>query len=159
MCGDVAAVVRTLMRLVAFIFVWLTVGSFVVPGPMMACTCAAPATAAEALQRSVAVFSGKVTAVHRPLWDRLGVSHTGRHRVTFAVLKSWKGSPVSNMDVITRLTGEACGFPFQANREYLVYVVSEPEDLQTGICTGTKNISDAVLEMKQLDELVAGAEK
>ena len=148
-----------LMRLVAFFFVWLTAGSFVVPGPVMACTCAAPATAADGLQRSVAVFRGKVTAVHRPLWDRLGVSNSGRHRVTFAVLKQWKGSPVGNMDVITRLTGEACGFPFEANKEYLVYVVSEPEDLQTGICTGTKNISDAVREMKLLDELVAGAEK
>lgn len=125
----------------------------------MACTCAAPATPAEGLKRSVAVFRGKVAAINRPFWDRLGVSKSGRRRVTFAVLKQWKGSPVSNIDVITRLTGEACGFPFEANKEYLVYVVSEPEDLQTGICTGTKDINDAGQEMKQLDELFAGAKR
>jgi hypothetical protein len=58
---------------------------------------------------------------------------------------------------LTRLSGEACGFPFELNKEYLVYVVAEPRDLQTGICTGTKSVADAEREMKQLDEIVAGA--
>lgn len=66
---------------------------------------------------------------------------------------------MKNIDVLTRLTGEACGFPFQKNQEYLVYIVSEPKDLQTGICTGTKNVADAGPEMKQLDEIVAGAKR
>ena len=125
----------------------------------MACTCAAPATPAEGFKRSAAVFRGKVTVINRTLWDRLGVTKDGSHRVTFAVLKQWKGSPAKNVDVITRLTGEACGFPFEKNKEYLVYVVSEPKDLQTGICTGTKNIYDSGQEMKQLDEIVAGAKR
>ena len=56
--------------------------------------------------------------------------------------------------VITRLTGEACGFPFEENKEYLVYVVTEPKDIQTGICTGTKNITEAEQEMEQLDKLL-----
>jgi hypothetical protein len=60
------------------------------------------------------------------------------------------------MEVLTRLSGEACGFPFELNKEYLVYVVTEPMDIQTGICTGTKNIADAEHEMKQLDEIVGG---
>jgi hypothetical protein len=58
---------------------------------------------------------------------------------------------------VTRLTGEACGFPFEMNKEYLVYAVAEPKDIQTGICTGTKGIDDAVEEMKQLDKILAGA--
>lgn len=150
---------RTLMRLVVFIFIWLTVGSFMVAGPLMACTCAAPATPAEGFKRSSVVFRGKVTAVNRPLWDRLGVSTSGNHRVSFEVLKQWKGSPVKRIELVTRLTGEACGFPFVEKKEYLVYVVNEPKDLQTGICTGTKNVEDAGTEMKQLDELVAGAKR
>ncbi len=56
--------------------------------------------------------------------------------------------------VITRITGEACGFPFEEKKEYLVYVVTEPKDIQTGICTGTKNIAEAEEEMKQLDKLL-----
>ena len=50
-------------------------------------------------------------------------------------------------------------FPFEANKEYLVYVVSEPKDLQTGICTGTKKIADAEHEMKQLEDIVARTKK
>ena len=56
--------------------------------------------------------------------------------------------------VTTRLSGEACGFPFEEKKEYLVYVVTEPKDIQTGICTGTKNIAEAEQEMKELDKLL-----
>ncbi|HYJ14141.1 MAG TPA: hypothetical protein VE170_01550, partial [Candidatus Limnocylindria bacterium] len=57
------------------------------------------------------------------------------------------------------LSGEACGFPFEQSKEYLVYVFAEPRDLQTGICTGTKSIAEAAQEMEQLDEIVAAAKK
>jgi hypothetical protein len=144
------------MKQVVIILIGLTAGYLMVPRLALACTCAAPATPAEGFERSIAVFRGKVTAVERPLWDRLGISNSGGYWVTFAVSKQWKGSPVKTMNVLTRLTGEACGFPFEKNREYLVYVVMEPKDLQTGICTGTKSIDDAGREMKQLDELTAG---
>jgi len=146
------------MRLGTFIFNCLTV-AVLIAGPVMACTCAAPATAAAGLQRSVAVFRGKVTAIHRPFWDWRGLSTSGSQRVSFEVSKQWKGPPATNVDVTTRLSGEACGFPFAKNHEYLVCVVSEPKDLQTGICTGTKNVNEAGQEMRQLDELVAGVNR
>ena len=44
--------------------------------------------------------------------------------------------------------------PFEEKKEYLVYVVTEPKDIQTGICTGTKNIAEAEQEMKELDKLL-----
>ena len=56
--------------------------------------------------------------------------------------------------VVTRLTGEACGFPFEEKKEYLVYVASGPPNIETGICTGTKSIFGAEPEMEQLDRLV-----
>ncbi len=87
----------------------------------------------------------------------MGLTTSGGHRVTFAVVKQWKGTTSKTVEVATRLSGEACGFPFEVNKEYLVYVVTEPKDIQTGICTGTKNIADAEHEMKQLDEIVAGS--
>jgi hypothetical protein len=124
--------------------------------PAPACTCAAPPGPAAALKRSSAVFRGRVSEISRPFWDRLGLTNTGGHHVKFAVVKKWKGSTSNTMEVLTRLSGEACGFPFELNKEYLVYVVTEPMDIQTGICTGTKNIADAEHEMKQLDEIVGG---
>jgi hypothetical protein len=127
--------------------------------PGQACTCAAPAGPAEGMTRSTAVFRGRVTEISRPFLDRVGFTNTGGHRVKFAVLKQWKGAPSKNFELITRLTGEACGFPFEEKKEYLVYVVAEPKDIQTGICTGTKNVVDAEREMKQLDEIVAGTKR
>ena len=55
--------------------------------------------------------------------------------------------------VTTRLSGEACGYSFEENKEYLVYVVEKPADIQTGICTGTKDLADAELEIEQLNRL------
>jgi len=127
--------------------------------PAQACTCAAPAGPAEGLQRSTVVFKGIFTEITLPLADRLGLTNSGGHRVKFEVLKQWKGAPSKSIELITRLTGEACGFPFEEKKEYLVYVVAEPKELQTGICTGTKNVSEAVQEMKELDEIIISFKK
>ena len=77
-----------------------------------------------------------------------------RYRVQFEITKQWKGTPSKSSVVITRITGEACGFPFEEKKGYLMYVVTEPKDIQTGICTGTKNIAEAEQEMKELDKLL-----
>jgi len=114
----------------------------------------APATTAEALQKSSAVFTGRVVTIYRSFLDRVGIKNTAGYRVQFEITKAWKGAPSKRTVVITRLTGEACGFPFQEKKEYLVYVVTEPKDIQTGICTGTKNIAEAEQEMKQLDKIL-----
>ena len=127
--------------------------------PARACTCAAPAGPAEGFSRSTALFTGRVTEISRPFLDRLGLTNSGGHRVKFEVLKPWKGVPSKSIELITRLTGEACGFPFEEKKEYLVYFVAESKDLQTGICTGTKNVSDAVPEMKELDEIIVSFKK
>ena len=129
-------------------------GSFLVIEPAYACTCMAPATAAEALQKSSAVFSGRVVKIYRSFFDRVGITNTAGYRVQFEITKQWKGVPSKSTVVITRLSGEACGFPFEENKEYLVYVVTEPKDIQTGICTGTKNIAEAEQEVEQLDKFL-----
>ena len=120
-----------------------------------ACSCAAPATTAEALTRATAVFKGKVIKISVPSLDWIGLTRTGAHRVKFEILKQWKGQSSDPIVVVTRLTGEGCGFPFEEQKEYLVYVVAELKHIQTGICTGTKSVADAEQEMEQLDELVA----
>lgn len=142
------------MRKATLLLMSVLVSSVVAVDQAQACTCAAPANAAEGLKRSSAVFRGKVTGIERPFLDRIGLTNTGGHRVTFDILKQWKGAPSKSTTVITQLTGEACGFPFERGKEYLVYVVSEPRDIQTGICTGTKNVTEAAEEIQQLDKLL-----
>lgn len=122
--------------------------------PAYACTCMTPATAAEALQKSSAVFRGRVVKIYRSFFDRVGITRTGSYRIEFEISKQWKGTAAKSTVVITRLTGEACGFPFEETKEYLVYVVTEPKDIQTGICTGTKNIIEGEQDMQQLDKLL-----
>lgn len=119
-----------------------------------ACTCMAPATAVEAFHKSSAVFRGKVNRVYRSLWDTVGVTRTGNYRVKFEVIKHWKGSPVKSIVLVTRLSGEACGFPFEEKKENLVYVAPGPAGIETGICTGTKSLVGADLEMRQLDQVI-----
>jgi hypothetical protein len=136
------------------IFICALVFCFMQTAPAQACTCAAPATTAEAFKRSTSVFKGRVIKISVPSLDWIGLTRTGAHRVKFEILKQWKGPSSETTVVVTRLTGEGCGFPFEEQKEYLVYVVAELKHIQTGICTGTKSIADAEEEMKDLDELV-----
>ena len=138
---------KSLFFIYAFVFCFLQTDS------AQACSCAAPATTAEALKRSTAVFRGRVIKISVPSLDWIGLTRTGAHRVKFEVLKQWKGPAAETTVVVTRLTGEGCGFPFEEQKEYLVYVVEEQKHIQSGICTGTKSIADAEEEMEQLDEL------
>jgi hypothetical protein len=145
----------TRFRLAFFALLSLIAGSLLSTGQAEACTCAGPATPAEGFERSTAVFRGAVIEISRPFLDRIGLTRSGAHRVKFAVEKHWKGASANTVEVVTRLTAEGCGFPFEEKKEYLVYVVTEPKDIQTGLCTGTKSLAGAEPEMKQLDDLVA----
>ena len=117
-----------------------------------ACTCSGPANPAEGFKQSSTVFRGKVTAISQSFLDRIGVTKTGNHRVDFAISRQWKGRRSKRIVVRTRLTGEACGFPFRVNEEYLVYVMPDRTP-ETGICTGTKRTADAAADMAQLDAI------
>jgi hypothetical protein len=143
------------MRLAKFLFfICASVFCFMQTAQALACMCRAPATTAEALKHSTSVFRGRVIKISVPSLDRIGLTHTGAHRVKFEILKQWKGSSSETAVVVTRLTAEGCGFPFEEQKEYLVYVVAELKHVQTGICTGTKGVADAEQEMEQLDDLV-----
>lgn len=127
------------------------------PGAALACSCAQP-NAEQAFAQSSVVFAGTVAEVNEPFWDRIGLSDTGSHDVTFQVTKRWKGAESATETVRTRLTGEACGYPFKIGGAYLVYVAPGPaEDLETGICSGTRDLAGAEEDAATLDRLAAGA--
>ena len=119
-----------------------------------ACSCSAPATTAKAFKKSSAVFRGRVTKISTPSLDWIGLTRTGAHRVKFEILKQWKGPSSDTAVVVTRLATEECGFPFEEQKEYLVFVVAEQKHVQSGICTGTKAVADAEQEMQELDQLI-----
>jgi hypothetical protein len=144
---------KLLMFIYVFVFIVIRTGS------AWACSCSAPVTTAEALNRSTAVFKGKVVKITIPTSDWIGLTRTGAQRVTFQVLKQWKGPSEENAVVVTRLTAEGCGMPFEEQKEYLVYVVADLRHTQTGICTGTKSAADAESEMEELDELLLSPHK
>jgi hypothetical protein len=121
------------------------------PSLAQACSCAAPATAQEALERASAAFSGQVTQLRKPFLDRLGLTDTGGHEVTFRVIRAWKGVAGSEVVVQTRLTGEACGYPFVRGTAYLVFVREIPPGIETGICTGTRDLAGADEEVRALE--------
>jgi hypothetical protein len=118
-----------------------------------ACVCMPPRTVEEAIGKSSAVFIGTVTEIYRPFLARIGLTKSYDYRVRFEITKRWKGPVSKSMVVTTRLSTESCGFPFKVEREYLVYVVDQPPDIQAGICTGTKDIAEAEPEIQQLDNL------
>jgi hypothetical protein len=67
-------------------------------------------------KRSTAVFRGTVIEISHPFLDRIGLTRTGGHRVMFEVIKQRKGAPSKTVEVITRLTAEGCGFPFEEKK-------------------------------------------
>ncbi len=142
------------MRPVEFVLACAAFGCLLEAEFGYACTCMAPPTVDEALSKSSAVFIGRVIRIYRPLLDRLGVTDSSGHRVEFEIRKRWKGPNPKNFVLTTRLSGEACGYPFEQNKEYLVYVVEEPASIQTGICTGTKDAVGAEPEIERLDRLL-----
>ncbi len=132
----------------------LVIVSLAVTEVAFACTCAAPATTEKAFQQSSAVFHGRVKQISRPFLDRIGITDSGLYHVRFDVIKSWKAAGSGEVVVKTRLSGEACGYPFETGQDYLVYVAEIFGGIETGICTGTKKIAGANSELEELDVLL-----
>ena len=80
--------------------------------------------------------------------DALGARRAVRRGVIFS--RAGSGEFV----VKTRLSGEACGYPFETGKDYLVYVAKIMGDIETGICTGTRAVVGPDPEMEELDALV-----
>jgi len=118
--------------MVMFVFV---TGSF--PSVASACSCAELPTAAEELERSKAVFSGKVLDIK----DKRSADGYVTKSVRFKVTNTWKGVAQSQIIITTGQGGGDCGFNFTEGQEYLVYAYESDmygsKALVTGICDRT----------------------
>ena len=123
-----------------------------------ACSCL-PTTPQQSLQNSEAVFSGRVVDVteQSPAERRPGRRNEDPNflngvKVTFEVSEVWKGNSERRLVVTTSDSSASCGYSFQEGQEYLVYASEEDAQLKTGLCSGTKRLSDARADLAVLGE-------
>ena len=114
---------------------------FLFPDCASACSCFGPSIE-QALSSSEAVFSGQVTAIEK---------EAGTATATLRVTEVWKGPERGTLEVSTSSQESACGFPFEAGREYLLYAYGK-RGLKTDICTGTKPLEKAGADLTVLGD-------
>ena len=107
---------KKVMPILAFIFMSiLLIGSF--PSIISACSCAELPSVEEELERSQAVFSGRVVDVR----EKRSLNGYTSKSVLFEVTNTWKGVEQSQIIINTGQGGGDCGFDFKVGQEYLVY--------------------------------------
>jgi hypothetical protein len=100
-----------------------------------ACSCMAPGTPLEELNRSDAVFAGKVIDIDKGFMDYT-------YKVTFEVQDSWKGIEAQEITLQTGQDSAMCGYPFEVNKTYLVYADQLEGELTAGLCSRTALLSN-----------------
>ncbi|WP_342542674.1 hypothetical protein MHH33_00870 [Paenisporosarcina sp. FSL H8-0542] len=125
----------------------------IVPTTSYACSCAQPPSVEDELERSQAVFSGKVLEV------KVQKNFKGyvKKRVLIEVAETWKGVSESQVIITTGSGGGDCGYEFQVGQEYLVYATEstmygDKAELVTVICDRTTELSAAQEDLTVLGE-------
>ena len=115
-----------------------------------ACECISPAPPKESLEKSTAVFAGKVIDVDVP--RGIVISTADPVKVTFEVSKVWKGPDYKTLVVTTARDGASCGYSFKQGEEYIIYTYGEGDKLSTGICSRTKPLANSQQDLEELGE-------
>ncbi|HET9224857.1 MAG TPA: hypothetical protein VFO07_20255 [Roseiflexaceae bacterium] len=131
------------------------------PCSVFACSCAPPGTPLQELNRSGAVFAGKVVAIDAPSGMPILISSfpfidflsssAEPVSVTFDVLDVWKGPPQRRLVVTTPRDSASCGYSFQMGETYLVYASEQDGGLTTYLCSRTNSINQARSDLAALD--------
>jgi hypothetical protein len=125
---------------------------FFYPEKTYACSCVYEQDSIKALDQAKAVFSGNVLEVKQKILDSDGILEY-RDAVLFNVEQSWKGISQSQVIVNTYSGGQsACGNEFKAGQTYLVFANGDNNSLQTSICSLTKELSSANLQLNQIGQ-------
>lgn len=125
-------------------------GGLATAKPVSACSCIAGQTTQDNFDNSAAVFVGTVTEVVD------GGTITMMNTVEFDVSRSWKGSVGAEITVATAQDSAACGFNFEEGQEYLVYAYESEGTMETGLCSGTASVADAMSAIAELNEITDG---
>lgn len=100
-----------------------------------ACSCAEqPFEAARA--EAAAIFEARVTAIED--------GDEGTRHVHLDVVQTWLAAEHEHVEVVTAVSGAACGYPFAVGQSYLVYASGvEGEAYRVGLCSRTRPMADA----------------
>jgi len=110
-----------------------------------ALSCAEPPPPKEALEKSSAVFVGKVIDINEPS----NIDSENPIRITFEVLTIWKGP--DNKKIIVKTPDHYWG-PYKMGEEYLIYAYNDEGELTTGLCSRTRFLSGAEEDLKELSD-------
>jgi len=134
---------------VAIISIFL-IGTF--PSIASACSCAELPSVEEELDRSQAVFSGKVIDVR----EKKSLKGYITKSVLFEVTNTWKGVTQSQIIITTGQGGGDCGFDFKEGQEYLVYANESTmygeKSLVTIVCDRTNELGSSHEDLAILGE-------
>jgi hypothetical protein len=121
--------------------------------------CFLPPSVSEELQKSDAVFAGKVIAEeYRPLKTTSDQGEVLTIRI--AVEKWWKGGKSEELILYTSTIRYSDGltssmaedFQFSVGERYLVYASGASDSLRTNVCRRTKKLGSADEDLQQLGE-------
>ncbi len=142
-------------RKTCFILVLSFVALFFAPRVVVACSCELPPFGKTEKQlvklereKSRAVFSGEVTEII--LKETIPGEPAPVAEVSFRVLRSWKGVTTETATVFTANICCICGYEkFKVGDQFLVYTYGsdENEKLWTGMCTRTRSLTEAALDL------------
>jgi len=122
-----------------------------VPCTAYACSCLPPGAPDVELNRSTAVFAGRVASI-TPV-NRGGVGP--QLQVGFDVSQSWKGPAAASIEVLTSESSASCGVTFTQGSEYVVYANDAEGFLNTSLCSRTRAVADADEDLAALGDASA----
>ena len=134
---------------VALIISLIAVWFLVQPEPTYACSCVPSSSPSEEKANSAAVFMGRVVSVREFERGDNTKSSLDPTTVEFDVQTVWKGSNYGTMFLKTFRDGSACGFSFREGETYVVY---SHDGSTVNICSRTRRLSDAALDLAELGE-------
>ena len=137
-----AHVLLRLAPVLALVGLWIV--SY--PGQSYACSCAYPGLPSEALERSAAVFAGRVVSTDNSLVNQRSF---GAITVEFDVSTVWKGPVQKTMRIATPDINNSCHFPFQVDAEYLVYSLN---GLDANWCSPIRPLAEVADDLAVLGE-------
>ncbi|URN93769.1 MAG: hypothetical protein NAG76_18345 [Candidatus Pristimantibacillus lignocellulolyticus] len=110
-----------------------------------ACSCAYPQDAIEALEKSDAVFTGKVKGIKKST-----MNGNAFNAVLIDVYDSWKGVQTTQFIVYTDWS--SCQFEFQQGEEYLLYSYKHEDKYIVMNCGRSTTLDSADADLKQLGQ-------
>ncbi|WP_409973740.1 hypothetical protein [Bacillus sp. Bva_UNVM-123] len=120
------------------------------PNTSFACDCVEPYPVKDELNRSSAVFSGKVVKIEDENKNKLFQSSADPIAVQFEVKETWKGLNQKQILVYTERSSASCGYEFDLNNEYLVFAMEVDGQLKVSLCSRTKLLSAAASDFQEL---------